>query len=82
MNTSNKCSACVHYDPQFIYPKGVQKPTGHGWCAAKSEYPGKKEPNQGFVNPDGCKVAEGDLAKPFIVYGDKVVIGCLDYVGK
>lgn len=75
----NKCGTCVHFDEQYRYLNGIQRSAGYGWCALKSEYPAQSEANQGYSPPPGCKVAEGDLAKPVIVYADRVHLGCLNH---
>lgn len=78
----NKCGNCVHFDEQHRYLNGTQKSAGFGWCALKSEYPAQSEQNQGYAPPPGCKVVDGPLAKPVIVYADRVELACLDFLAK
>lgn len=81
-DNKNVCGKCVHFDEQFRFLQGVMRSAGYGWCALKSKYPAQSENNQGYAPPPGCQVAEGDLAEPVIVYGDKVQIDCLTFLAK
>lgn len=78
----NVCGSCVYYDEQHRYLNGVQKSAGYGWCSNKSEYPSTSEQHQGYAAPPDCKVSEGALAKPYIVYPDKVQLNCLTFLAK
>lgn len=76
MNTK-PCKQCLFYDPQVIFAQGKKKNAAHGWCAKKSVYPLKEEYDQTFP-PD---VTRGDPAKPVIVWGEKIVSNCTDFMG-
>jgi|GEM_PF-4907472 len=80
--SKNKCGNCVHFDEQFRNLNGMQRSAGYGWCALKSKYPRQTEAHQGFASPPDCEYTEGNLAEPYIVYGDKVHIGCLTFLAK
>lgn len=66
------CKDCAFYD-EIKLGKGAK--SNKGWCAKKSKYPYKEGPDQVF--PAGVdRVGPGELAKPVIVRGAKVVDNC------
>lgn len=74
MANKTKCKDCRHYD---VIRSGQTKNPQHGWCAAKSVYPYQEEIGQVF--PPGVKRASspGELAKPEIVEGNRVLSFCV-----
>jgi hypothetical protein len=73
MSNKLKCKDCRFYDSIGAKGRGSDS---HGRCAVKSVYPAKEGPGQVF--PDGVRrVAEGELAKPFVVEADKVISSCV-----
>jgi hypothetical protein len=73
MNTV-RCMDCRNYD---VIRSGKTKTPTHGWCSVKSIYPMKEEVG-GPTFPPGVRRRESAEmpAKPEIVVGDGVVIGC------
>jgi hypothetical protein len=83
MSNTTPCKGCAHWDEQKKFEKGAPASFAvpYGWCAKKSVYPTKDQDNQ--QAPDGAARAPfGELAKPVIVYGDQVVVECLDVLVK
>jgi hypothetical protein len=66
------CGRCCFYDP-LLGSKG--RDTQMGWCMKRSEYPFREGPGQVFP-PNVTRVAEGQLAKPFIVKKGQIVGPC------
>lgn len=58
------CGECAFYDA-IAGSKG--KDVKMGWCAKRSRYPFKEGPGKVFP-PEVQRVAEGQSAKPYIVY--------------
>lgn len=67
-----ECGKCLFYDP-MLGPK--EKDTKKGWCVKRSKYPHQEGPGQVFP-PDAERVAQGQLAKPFIVRKAQVITIC------
>jgi len=70
------CGKCVNYDP--ILGSG-EKHIKKGWCVKKSKYPAHEGPGQSFPK-DAQRVEHGQLAEPYIVREDQVVIPCPDAI--
>lgn len=66
------CGKCLYYDP--ILGPG-EKHIKKGWCIKKSKYPTHEGPGQVFP-PSAVRVAEGQLAEPYIVKEKQVVEPC------
>lgn len=74
------CETCEHYDPVMrgVPAKGGVRETTWAWCAVKSKYAAKEGPGQKY--PDGVqRVAEGELAEPYMVRRGQVVSNCTTY---
>jgi hypothetical protein len=66
------CGRCCFYDPLI---GSNAKDTKMGWCVKRSVYPFQEGPGQVFP-PGVARVAESELARPFIVKKDQIVGPC------
>jgi len=74
------CDTCEHFDPVMRgqTAKGGVRETRWGWCAKRSKYPTYEGPGQMF--PAGVeRVAQGELAQPFILSKGQVQSNCSMY---
>lgn len=70
------CGQCVHYHTHFKTVHGKQVALQYGWCSLKSIYP--TVDRDGQRAPEGAvRAPEGELAKPYIVWKDRVQLHCV-----